>query len=141
MLFSGAAGTLLAGPLADRLGRRTVLAASMLALGPLLLAFAFSGIVAGFILLALIGATTIGTFGTTVVMGQEYLPARIGLAAGVTMGFSIGLGGLGSPALGALADGVGVRGALLALVLLPVLGLALTLTLPRSGVKSGVSRL
>lgn len=141
MLFSGAAGTLAAGPLADRFGRRTVLAASMLALGPLLLAFAFSGIVAGFILLALIGATTIGTFGTTVVMGQEYLPARIGLAAGVTMGFSIGLGGLGSPALGALADGVGVRGALLALVLLPVLGLALTLTLPRSGVKSGVSRL
>lgn len=140
MLFSGAAGTLLAGPLADRFGRRTVLAASMLALGPLLLAFAFSGIVAGFILLALIGATTIGTFGTTVVMGQEYLPVRIGLAAGVTMGFSIGLGGLGSPALGALADGVGVRGALLALVLLPVLGLALTLTLPRSGVRSGVSR-
>lgn len=141
MLFSGAAGTLAAGPLADRFGRRTVLAASMLGLGPLLLAFAFSGVVAGFVVLVLIGAATIGTFGTTVVMGQEYLPARIGLAAGVTMGFSIGLGGLGSPALGALADGVGVRGALLALVLLPVLGLALTLTLPRSGVKSEDSHL
>lgn len=141
MLFSGAAGTLAAGPLADRFGRRTVLAASMLALGPLLLAFAFSGVVAGFVVLALVGAVTIGTFGTTVVMGQEYLPARIGLAAGVTMGFSIGLGGLGSPALGAVADAVGVRGALLALVLLPVLGLGLTLTLPRSGSKSGDSHL
>jgi hypothetical protein len=41
----------------------------------------------------LTGAATVGTFGVTVVMGQEYLPGRIGLAAGVTMGLSIGLGG------------------------------------------------
>lgn len=132
MLFSGAVGTLLAGPLADRFGRRAILAASMVALGPLLLAFAFSGVVLGFALLALIGAATIGTFGTTVVMGQEYLPGRIGLAAGITMGLSIGLGGLGSPVLGALADGIGVRGALLVISALPVLGLVMTLTLPRS---------
>lgn len=137
MLFSGAAGTLAAGPLADRFGRRAVLAASMLALGPLLLAFAFSGVLAGFVLLAFTGATTIGTFGTTVVMGQEYLPARIGLAAGITMGFSIGLGGLGSPVLGAVADGVGVRGALLALVLMPVVGLGMTLALPRPEGEAG----
>lgn len=137
MLFSGAAGTLAAGPLADRFGRRTVLAASLLALGPLLLAFSFSGAILGFVVLALTGAATIGTFGTTVVMGQEYLPGRIGLAAGITMGFSIGLGGLGSPVLGAVADGVGVRTALVALVILPVIGLGMTLTLPRSAEKAG----
>lgn len=131
MLFAGAVGTLLAGPLADRFGRRAVLAASMVALGPLLGAFSFSGVAAGFVLIALCGAAIIGTFGTTVVMGQEYLPGRIGLAAGITMGFSIGLGGLGSPLVGAVADGVGVRAALLALAALPVLGLVLTLTLPR----------
>lgn len=131
MLFAGAVGTLLAGPLADRFGRRTVLAASMVALGPLLLAFSFSGVVAGFVLIALAGAAIIGTFGTTVVMGQEYLPGRIGLAAGITMGFSIGLGGVGSPLVGAIADGLGVRTALLVLAALPVIGLLLTLTLPR----------
>ena len=131
MLFAGAAGTLLAGPLADRFGRRTVLAASMIVLGPLLLAFSFSGVVAGFVLIAFIGAAIIGTFGTTVVMGQEYLPGRIGLAAGITMGFSIGLGGVGSPMVGAIADGLGVRTALLAMAALPVIGLVLTLTLPR----------
>lgn len=136
LLFSGAAGTLAAGPLADRFGRRTVLAASMLALGPLLAAFSFSGAVAGFAVLALVGAATIGTFGTTVVMGQEYLPQRIGLAAGVTMGLSIGLGGVGSPVVGAVADGLGVRAALLMLAALPLVGLALTLALPRSGGKS-----
>lgn len=135
MLFSGVLGTLTAGPLADRFGRRTILAASMLALGPLLLVFVFSGTIFGFAVLALTGAVTIGTFGTTVVMGQEYLPGRIGLAAGITMGFSIGLGGLGSPVLGAVADGAGVRTALLLLVVLPMVGLAMTLTLPRAGEK------
>jgi FSR family fosmidomycin resistance protein-like MFS transporter len=88
------------------------------------------------VLLALIGATTIGTFGTTVVMGQEYLPGRIGLAAGITMGLSIGLGGLASPVLGAVADATSIRTALLALVVLPVIGLGLTLTLPRRSRKS-----
>jgi FSR family fosmidomycin resistance protein-like MFS transporter len=68
----------------------------------------------------------------TVVMGQEYLPGRIGLAAGITMGLSIGLGGLGAPILGLLADSRGLLNTMLAIAALPVLGLLLTLTLPRS---------
>jgi FSR family fosmidomycin resistance protein-like MFS transporter len=83
------------------------------------------------VLLALIGAATIGTFGVTVVMGQEYLPGRIGLAAGITMGLSIGLGGLGAPVLGFLADTQGLPFMMLVVAALPVLGLLLTLTLPR----------
>lgn len=133
MLFAGAGGTLLAGPLADRLGRRTVLAGSMLVLGPLLFLFTLSGPATGMVLLALIGAATIGTFGTTVVMGQEYLPGRIGLSAGITIGFSIGLGGLGAPALGALAESRSLPEAVMLLAALPVVGLLLTLSLPRSG--------
>jgi FSR family fosmidomycin resistance protein-like MFS transporter len=81
-------------------------------------------------LLALVGAATVGTFGVTVVMGQEYLPGRIGLAAGVTMGLSIGLGGVGAPLLGLLADAGGLKTTMLAVAALPVLGLALALTLP-----------
>jgi MFS transporter, FSR family, fosmidomycin resistance protein len=85
---------------------------------------------AGMALLALVGAATVGTFGVTVVMGQEYLPGRIGLAAGVTMGLSIGLGGVGAPLLGLLADAGGLRATMLAIAALPVLGLALSLMLP-----------
>jgi MFS transporter, FSR family, fosmidomycin resistance protein len=131
MLFGGAAGTLIMGPLADRFGRRAVLGASMLLLPPLIYGFTLSGSVLGMVLLALVGAVTVGTFGVTVVMGQEYLPGRIGLAAGVTMGLSIGLGGLGAPLLGLLADNAGLSVTMLVIAALPVIGLALSLTLPR----------
>lgn len=130
MLASGAVGTLLMGPLADRVGHKAVLAGSMLVLPPLVLAFTFAGPYAGMALLALVGATTVGTFGVTVVMGQEYLPGRIGLAAGITMGLSIGLGGVGAPLLGLLADASGLRTTMLAIAALPVLGFILALTLP-----------
>ncbi len=135
MLASGAVGTLILGSLADRVGRRTVLAASMLVLGPLMLAFILSGPVLGTILLAFIGAATIGTFGVTVVMGQEYLPGRIGLAAGITFGFSIGLGGFGAPIFGWVADTYSLTTMMLVIAALPIVGLALTLTLSRKSVE------
>ena len=131
MLFAGAIGTLTMGPLADRFGRRVVLGASMLLLPPLIFGFTLAGPTVGMVLLALVGAATIGTFGVTVVMGQEYLPGRIGLAAGITMGLSIGLGGLGAPILGFLADARGLPFMMVAIAALPILGLLLTLTLPR----------
>jgi FSR family fosmidomycin resistance protein-like MFS transporter len=132
MLFGGAAGTLAMGPLADRFGRRMVVGASMLVLPPLIFCFTLTGPFAGMALLVLVGAATVGTFGITVVMGQEYLPGRIGLAAGVTMGLSIGLGGVGAPLLGLVADRSGLSFTMLIIALLPVLGLLLTLTLPRA---------
>jgi FSR family fosmidomycin resistance protein-like MFS transporter len=131
MLFSGAVGTLILGPVADRVGRRTVLAGSMVLLAPLLYVFTLLGPLSGMVVLALIGAATVGTFGVTVVMGQEYLPGRIGVAAGVTLGLSIGIGGLGAPIFGAVADSYGLPAMVLALAVLPVVGLALTLSLPR----------
>lgn len=132
MLAAGAAGTLIMGPLADRFGRRTVLALSMVVLAPAIFLFTLSGVVTGMVVLALVGAATIGTFGVTVVMGQEYLPARIGLAAGITMGLSIGLGGLGAPLFGLVADNFGLEVTMLAMAAFPVAGLLLTLALPRA---------
>jgi FSR family fosmidomycin resistance protein-like MFS transporter len=131
MLSAGAVGTLIMGPLADRFGRRAVVAASMLLLPPLIYGFTLSGPALGMALLALVGAVTVGTFGVTVVMGQEYLPGRIGLAAGITMGLSIGLGGLGAPLLGLLADNAGLSVTMLVIAALPVVGLILAFTLPR----------
>jgi len=131
MLFGGAAGTLTMGPLADRFGRRTIVVASMLVLPPLVFCFTFAGPFLGMALLVLVGAATVGTFGITVVMGQEYLPGRIGLAAGITMGLSIGLGGVGAPLLGLVADNAGLSLTMLVIAVLPLPGLILALTLPR----------
>jgi FSR family fosmidomycin resistance protein-like MFS transporter len=131
MLFGGAAGTLIMGPLADRFGRRAVVGASMLVLPPLIFCFTLAGPFVGMALLVLVGAATVGTFGITVVMGQEYLPGRIGLAAGITMGLSIGLGGVGAPLLGLVADRAGLSFTMTIIASLPTLGLLLALTLPR----------
>jgi FSR family fosmidomycin resistance protein-like MFS transporter len=134
MLIGGAAGTLIGGPLADRFGRRTVLAGSMIAIPGLVTGLILSGQALGLLFAALTGAATIATFAVTIVMGQEYLPGRLGVSAGVTIGLSIGLGGVGAPLLGLLADAHGLRAVFEAVAALPLLGVALTLLLPRVGV-------
>src|SRR5215831_8640316 len=68
MLLAGGLGTLAAGPLADRFGRRPVLMASLVAVPPLSIAFIVVGGIPGAICLALVGACVIGTFGVTMVM-------------------------------------------------------------------------
>jgi FSR family fosmidomycin resistance protein-like MFS transporter len=131
MLAAGAIGTLIGGPAADRFGRRPVVIASMAALPPLILAFAAAGQGLATMLIAVVGAATILTFSITVVMGQEYLPSRIGLASGFTLGLSIGLGGVAAPLLGLVADHWGLTATMHVIAVLPVVGLLIALTLPR----------
>jgi FSR family fosmidomycin resistance protein-like MFS transporter len=131
MLIGGAVGTLIGGPLADRFGRRAVLIGTMAALPPLIAGFLLSGPVLAVVFAALAGAATIATFAVTIVMGQEFLPGRLGVSAGVTIGLSIGLGGVGAPLLGLLADAHGLRATFELVAVLPLLALVLTLALPR----------
>jgi MFS transporter, FSR family, fosmidomycin resistance protein len=140
MLLGGAAGTLAGGPLADRFGRRAVLIASMLVLPPLLVGFLLSGPVLALVFAALAGAATIATFAVTIVMGQEYLPGRLGVASGVTIGLSIGLGGLGAPLLGLLADAHGLRAVFETVAVLPLLAAGVALALPRHAAGASASR-
>ena len=130
MLLTGGLGTLAAGPIADRIGRRPVVVASMLATGPLILAYVLVGGIPGAVALALVGVCVISTFGVTMVMSQEYLPRRIGMASGLSIGLSIGLGGAAAVGLGALADSIDLRSAMYAAAAAPVAGLALALLLP-----------
>lgn len=131
LLLAGALGTLAGGPLADRYGRRTVLLATMGVLPLLTVAFLASGKLLATVVAALIGAATIASFSLTVLMSQEYVPDRIGLASGVAFGLSIGLGGVGATLGGVLADAHGLRTTLEVAAALPLLAFLLTLTLPR----------
>jgi FSR family fosmidomycin resistance protein-like MFS transporter len=135
MLLVGGLGTLAAGPLADRIGLRTVLLGSNAVSGPLILVFVLVGGIPGAIALAGVGAAVIGSFGITMVMSQEYLPRHIGMASGLSIGFSIGLGGIAAVILGAVADAIDLRTALYVCAAAPVVALALTALLPRTAVR------
>ena len=130
MLIVGSIGTLLAGPAADRFGRRPVLTFSTAVTCPLMLVFVLVGGAAGAVCLALVGMAVISTFGVTMVMSQEYLPRHIGMASGLSIGLSIGLGGLAAVILGALADSIDLRTSLLVSAAAPLVALFLCFLLP-----------
>jgi MFS transporter, FSR family, fosmidomycin resistance protein len=130
MLVAGAVGTYVGGRLVDRLGRRPIVVVSMGALCPLLVAFLLVGRWPATVLLVAIGFVVIANFSITVVMGQEYLPNRLGLASGITLGAAIGFGGLAAAALGALADHTSLTTTLWVIALVPLPALLIALTLP-----------
>jgi FSR family fosmidomycin resistance protein-like MFS transporter len=130
MLLAGAVGTLLLGPLADRFGlRRTLLVAQAL-LAPMILVFVLVGGVVGTICLMVVGICVVGTFGVTMVLSQMYLPRHVGVASGLAVGLSMGLGGIAAVALGAVADAVDLETALILSALAPLLGVVLCFFLP-----------
>ena len=129
-LLAGAIGTLAGGPLADRFGRRRVLIASMAASVPLIVVYTLTGGITGDLALVAAGGAIIGTFGVTIVMSQEYMPGRVGMASGLSIGLAIGLGGVAALSLGAVADAVDLQTAVLATAVGPALCVFLALRLP-----------
>jgi FSR family fosmidomycin resistance protein-like MFS transporter len=131
LLVAGAFGTITGGRLADRIGRRPILVGCMAVLPPLIALLLVAGELGGFVLLAGVGFFTIGNFSITVVLGQEFLPSRIGIASGVTLGAAVGIGGVTAALLGVLADAAGLTAVMAVIAALPLGGLACALALPR----------
>ena len=101
MLLAGAVGTLVLGPVADRFGLRRTLLVTQALLTPAILVFVLVGGVAGAVALIVVGMCVVGTFGVTMVLSQLYLPRHVGMASGLAVGLSMGLGGIAALALGA----------------------------------------
>jgi len=131
-LLSGAMGTIVGGPVSDRIGRKKVLILSFLLVTPLLWLFLFSSGLWTLLLAGLSGFVLISTFSVTVVYAQELIPHNVGLASGLTLGFAYGIGALGGLAFGAAADLWGVPAVLKVICLLPAPALLLSLALPEA---------
>ena len=130
MLFAGALGTLALGPIADRIGLRRTLVLTQALIAPLMLAFVYVGGAIGVIALMLIGVCVVGTFGVTMVLSQLYLPRHVGVASGLSVGLSMGIGGIAAVGLGAVADTIDLKAALIISAIPPLLGFLLSLKLP-----------
>jgi MFS transporter, FSR family, fosmidomycin resistance protein len=130
MLLSGALGTLLLGPIADRIGLRRTLVVTQTAIAPAMLVFVYVGGAIGALALMLVGVCVVGTFGVTMVLSQLYLPRHVGMASGLSVGLAMGIGGVAAVVLGAVADAIDLRAALTISAVAPALGVFFCLRLP-----------
>ena len=137
-LAAGAAGTLLGGLAADRYGRRVVLVAPQIALVPLIAVMPALGYAGMLPVVVLAGLAMNSYMSVTLVSAQEYLPAHMGLATGLTVGFASGVAGAYVALLGLLGDAAGITLVLLSMAALPLLGAALGASLPPAAAPSGV---
>lgn len=132
MFTAGIVGTLAGGRLADKYGSRKVMLASY---GSLIVTFPLFLMTQNILLLTFllipIALGIFAPFSPMIVMGQKFLPNRVGLASGVTLGLAISIGGVAAPVLGFIADNHGIRWALAALLIVPVVATILSLSLPK----------
>lgn len=99
-----AAGTLIGGPVGDRVGRKIVIWCSILGVLPFTLMLPYANLFWTVVLSIVIGFVIASAFSAILVYGQELVPGRVGMISGVFFGFAFGLGGIGAAVLGKLAD-------------------------------------
>jgi MFS transporter, FSR family, fosmidomycin resistance protein len=131
LMISSIGGNLLGGRTADRFGYRTVAVSGYIGQMILLPLLALAHDPAhALMLLVPIGLLASAPTGPMVVLGQSYLPNRVGLASGVSLGLAFSFGGIVMPLLGYVGDHYGLRSAIWVVALLPILCTALAVTLP-----------
>ena len=133
-----AAGTIIGGPVGDRLGRKWVIWASILGVLPFTLALPYVNLFWTGVLSVAIGVILASAFSAILVFAQELVPGRVGMVSGLFFGFAFGTAGIGAALLGDLADRGGIELVYRLCSYLPALGL-LTAFLP--DIESGARRL
>ena len=131
-LASVAVGTLVGGPVGDRVGRKYVLWGSIVGVLPFTLALPHVGLFWTGILTVVIGLTLASASSAIIVYALELVPGKIGTVAGLFFGLSFGMAGIGAAALGRLADATSIDYVYQICAFLPLIGL-LTVFLPNLG--------
>ena len=133
-LFAVAAGTIIGGPVGDRIGRKLVIWISILGVAPFALLLPQAGLGATVVLTGFIGVILASAFSAILVYAQELVPGNVGLIAGLFFGLAFGAAGIGSAVLGRLADHTSINYVFHVCAYLPLIGL-LTALLPEVEVK------
>ncbi len=130
-IFLGAiaVGTLLGGPIGDRVGRKYVIWSSILGVLPFTLALPYANLWWTAVFSAIIGMILASAFPAIVVYAQELLPGKVGMISGLFFGLAFGVAGIGAALLGELADRTSVEFVYRVCSFLPLIGL-LTAFLP-----------
>lgn len=128
-LFSVAAGTLIGGPVGDKIGRKYVIWFSILGAAPFALLLPHVNLFWTGVLIVPIGIILASAFSAILVYAQELIPGKVGLVSGLFFGFAFGMGGIGSALLGKLADVTSITYVYQVCAFLPLIGL-LTAFLP-----------
>jgi FSR family fosmidomycin resistance protein-like MFS transporter len=124
-IFLGAvaAGTIIGGPIGDRIGRKYVIWVSILGVLPFTLALPYANLFWTAILSAIIGVILASAFSAILVYAQELLPGNIGMISGLFFGLAFGMAGVGAALLGRLADARGIDFVYRVCSFLPAIGL------------------
>ena len=122
-LFAAAVGTLIGGPIGDRIGRKYVIWASILGVAPFTLALPYANLFWTRALVVIIGVVLASAFSAILVFAQELIPGKIGAVSGLFFGFAFGMGGIGAAALGHLADLTSIEYVYKVCAFLPLMGL------------------
>jgi FSR family fosmidomycin resistance protein-like MFS transporter len=122
-LFAVAAGTIIGGPVGDRIGRKRVIWVSILGTAPFSLWLPHAGLALTAVLTVVIGLILASAFSAILVYAQELVPGRVGMIAGLFFGLAFGIAGIGSAALGKLADHTSIEYVFQLCAFLPLLGL------------------
>ena len=128
-LFAVAAGTVIGGPVGDKIGRKYVIWGSILGVAPFTLLLPYATLWWTGILTVIIGFILASAFSASLVYAQELLPGRIGMVSGLFFGFAFGMGGLGAAVLGLIADHTSIDLVYKICAFLPLIGM-LTIFLP-----------
>ncbi|MCE0811119.1 MFS transporter [Buttiauxella sp. S04-F03] len=134
-LFAVAAGTVIGGPVGDKIGRKYVIWGSILGVAPFTLFLPYVSLEWTGILTVIIGFILASAFSAILVYAQELMPGRIGMVSGLFFGFAFGMGGLGAAILGLVADHTSIELVYKICAFLPLLGI-LTIFLPDNRHKS-----
>ncbi|MGI8988863.1 MAG: MFS transporter [Bryobacteraceae bacterium] len=118
-----AAGTIIGGPIGDRIGRKYVIWCSIVGVLPFTLLLPYASLFWTGILTVFIGVILASAFSAILVYAQELLPGNVGMISGLFFGFAFGMGGIGAAFLGNLADRAGLNFVYRICSFLPAIGL------------------